>query len=112
MNEEKIKSAIELALEKTERIGREARAEKVSLTEEMRKEIDNAEKEYQARIAEKDIMLQAELRKLHQSHHPAEAEQLAAVLRTRFGDEKRALQEDRNRKIEEIRKRGAPPGRA
>lgn len=107
MTEEKIKSAIELALEKTERMGQQAREEQVHLTEETKKEIAEIENEYQARIAEKDIMLQAELRKLYQSLHPIEAEQQANALREKFGEEKKALQKEKNTKIEEIKGRAA-----
>ncbi len=105
MNEEKMKSAIELALEKTERLGKQARAEQVPLTEEMRKEIEEIEKENQAKIAEKDIMLKAELGKLPLSYPPPEAELMAAALTEKFNEEKKSLEDEKEGKIEEIKKR-------
>ncbi len=105
MNEEKMKSAVELALERTERMGRQARAEQVPLTEEMKKEIADLEKEYEARKAEKDIMLQAELKKLYQLHHPVEAEQMAAQVKAKFDEDKKTLQEEKKNKIEAIKDR-------
>lgn len=107
MNEERIKSAIELALEKTGHIGEKARTERIPLTEEMKKEIDEIEKECGAKIAERDVMLQAELKKLYLSMPPAEAEQHGIVLQAKFKEEKEALQNEKNGKIESIKKQAA-----
>jgi hypothetical protein len=107
MNEEKMKSAIELALERTERFGQQAREDQVALTEEMTKEIEEIEKEYEAKIAEKDVMLQSELKKLYQSLHPMEAEQKAAILQAQFNEEKKTLREEKTSKVEEIKKSAA-----
>ena len=109
MNEEKMKSAIELALERTESIGQKAREGQAPLTDEMKKEIENIEMEYKAKIAEKDVMLQSEVQKLYESLHPMEAEQKAAELQLLFTDEKKALQEEKVDKVDEIKKRAAGP---
>ena len=48
-----MKSALEIALEKTATQGRS------KLTDEQRSEISNLEKEYRAKIAEKEIMVES-----------------------------------------------------
>ena len=104
MNEKKMKSAIELALEKTERHGQQARAEQVPLTEEMKGNISKIEKEYDAKIAEKDVMLQSKIKIVYESVNPTEAQQLAERLQTEFREEKKSLLDEKSAKIEKIKK--------
>ncbi len=98
-----IKSAIELAMEKLGKL--EAEAPSTSLTEEQRREISELRKVYDAKIAEKEIMLQAEMRKLMQQRPPQEAVAAARELQEKFQEAKRALQQELEEKIAAIRAR-------
>ena len=99
-----MKSALELAMEKIN--AQKSQAETtVSLTDAQRQEISDLRKQYDAKIAEKDIMLQADIRQLIQQWPPQEA--LAAVqqLREKFQQSKKALQEELEAKIATVRSR-------
>jgi hypothetical protein len=99
-----IKSALELAMEKIN--AQQSQVDTtVSLTDAQRQEISDLRKQYDAKIAEKDIMLQADMRQLMQRHPPQEA--LAAVqeLREKFQHTKKALQEELEAKIALVRAR-------
>ncbi len=61
------------------------------------------EREYDAKIAEKDVMLQTEMRKLLMQYPPAEVAPVLEQLRDKFIDEKRKLTEERNEKAARIR---------
>lgn len=100
--EEKLKSAWELALEKTAGLKSDASEEKLS--PEQRKKIAEIGKEYQARIAEKEIMFQTKLKKLPMECNPAELQQQAMLLSQSFAQEKNSLQEEKAQKIEAIKR--------
>ena len=75
-----MKSALELAMEKIN--AQQSQAETtVSLTDAQRQEISDLRKQYDAKIAEKDIMLQADIRQLMQRRPPQEALVAAQELR-------------------------------
>src|SRR5688572_23539101 len=57
---EGMKSALELALERTEHVRKTIHEEGLSLTDGQREQLAELEREYGAKIAEKDVMLQAE----------------------------------------------------
>ena len=100
---EGMKSALELALERTDHVRKAIRDEGLALTDEQREQLAEIEREYNAKIAEKDVMLQTEMRKLLMHYPPAEAVPVIEQLRDKFIDEKRQLTEERNEKAARIR---------
>jgi dsDNA-specific endonuclease/ATPase MutS2 len=100
---EGMKSALELALERTDHVRKAIRDEGLSLTDAQREQLAEIEREYNAKIAEKDVMLQTEMRKLLMHYPPAEAVPVLEQLRDRFIEEKRKLTEERNDKAARIR---------
>jgi Spy/CpxP family protein refolding chaperone len=98
-----MKSALELALERTDHVRKAIREEGLSLTEAQREQLADLEREYSAKIAEKDVMLQAELRKLLMHYPPAEAGPVIEQLREQFIDDKRKLMEEKAEKAARIR---------
>jgi dsDNA-specific endonuclease/ATPase MutS2 len=100
---EGMKSALELALERTDHVRQAIRDEGLALSDVQREQLAEIEREYNAKIAEKDVMLQTEMRKLLMHYPPAEAVPVIEQLRNRFIDEKRQLTEERNEKAARIR---------
>jgi dsDNA-specific endonuclease/ATPase MutS2 len=100
---EGMKSALELALERTDHVRKAIRAEGLALSDVQREQLAEIEREYNAKIAEKDVMLQTEMRKLLMHYPPAEAVPVIEQLRNKFIDEKRQLTEERNEKAARIR---------
>jgi len=98
-----MKSALELAMEKLN--ARQAEESPASLTEAQRQEISDLRKQYEAKIAEKEIMLQSEIRQLVQRRPPQEAIAAAHELREKFQQTKKALQEEVEAKIAAVRTR-------
>ena len=99
-----MKSALELAMEKIN--AQQVQTETaVSLTDAQRQEISDLRKQYDAKIAEKDIMLQADIRQLIQQRPPQEALAAAQELREKFQQSKKALQEELEAKIATVRSR-------
>jgi len=99
-----MKSALELAMEKIN--AQQGQAETaVSLTDAQRQEISDLRKQYDAKIAEKDIMLQADIRQLMQRRPPQEVLAAAQELRGQFQQTKKALQEELEAKIVTVRSR-------
>jgi len=99
-----MKSALELAMEKINAQKSQAEAP-VSLTDAQRQEISDLRKQYDAKIAEKDIMLQADIRQLLQRLPPQEALAAAQELREKFQQTKKAFQEELEAKIATVRSR-------
>ena len=100
---EGMKSALELALERTDHVRKAIRDEGLALTDAQREQLAEIEREYNAKIAEKDVMLQTEMRKLLMHYPPAEAVPVIEQLRDKFIDEKRKLTEERKEKAARIR---------
>ncbi len=96
-----MKSAVELALEKLGKLNQDSSSE--SLTDEQRQRIVDLRKQYDAKIAEKEIMMQSEIRQMMQRHHPQEAAVAAQGLQEQFQETKRALQQELEDKIAAIR---------
>jgi hypothetical protein len=107
---EGMKSALELALERTDHVRKAIRDEGLSLTDEQRQQLAETEREYSAKIAEKDVMLQAEMRKLLMHYPPSEIGPVLEQLRERFIDEKRKLMEEKEVKTARIRQSGQAEG--
>ena len=98
-----MKSALELAMEKIN--AQQSQAETtVSLTDAQRQEISDLRKQYDAKIAEKDIMLQADIRQLMQRHPPGSAGCSTGAPRA-ISANKKALQEELEAKIATVRSR-------
>ena len=99
-----MKSALELAMEKIN--AQQVQTETAgSLTDAQRQEISDLRKQYDAKIAEKDIMLQADIRQLMQRLPPQEVLAAAHELRETFQQSKKALQEELEAKIATVRSR-------
>jgi predicted outer membrane protein len=98
-----MKSAVELAMEKLGKLKTDTSSE--SLTDEQRQRIGDLRKQYDAKIAEKEIMMQAEIRKLMQRYPPQEVAVAAQGLRQQFQETKRTLQQELEDKIAAIRTR-------
>jgi hypothetical protein len=107
---EGMKSALELALERTDHVRQAIREEGLTLTDAQRQQLAELEREYSAKIAEKDVMLQAELRKLFMNYPPAEVGGLIEQLRQQFVDEKRKLTEEKEEKAARIRQANQAEG--
>lgn len=103
---EGMKSALELALERTDHVRKTMREEGLTLTDAQRDQLTEIDREYNAKIAEKDVMLQTEIRQVFMRYPPAEAYALAAELRQKFLDEKRKLTEEKDAKGAGIRQAG------
>jgi hypothetical protein len=98
-----IKSAVELAMERLGKLRTEASSS--PLTDAQRQEIGELRKQYEAKIAEKEIMLQAEIRQLVQRRPPHEAATTAHQLQEKFQEAKKALQQELEEKITAVRTR-------
>ena len=96
-----MKSALELAMEKLK--ARKPEESTVVLTDAQRQEISDLRKQYDAKIAEKEIMMQSELRQLIQRRPPQEAMAAAHELREKFQQARKALQEELEAKIAAVR---------
>jgi len=108
-----MKSALELAMEKTADIGKEAREELEKLTPQQREKVEEVKKIYEGKIAEKDVLLQEELLKMTggappeavEAHLPPDAREALNAARQRFREEREVLEAERDQKIEDIKKR-------
>ncbi len=98
-----MKSALELAMEKLK--ARTSEESTVALTDAQRQEISDLRKQYDAKIAEKEIMMQSEIRQLIQRRPPQEVMAAAQELREKFQQTKKALQEEAEAKIAAVRTR-------
>ncbi len=93
-----MKSALEIAMEKT------AGAEQVGkLTDEQRSAIGDLEKEYQAKIAEQEIMVESKIKLLAAQATGHEFQEQVHALREQLAQERERLDEDRKAKIQAVR---------
>src|SRR5438128_12602019 len=93
-----MKSALELAMEKLN-AQKSQEESTVALTDAQRQEISDLRKQYDAKIAEKEIMMQSEIRQLIQRRPPQEAIAAAPELREKVQHTNDAVREERQRKI-------------
>ncbi len=107
---EGMKSALELALERTDHVRKAIHDEGLTLTDAQREQLAELEREYSAKIAEKDVMLQTEMRKLVLQYPPAEVGSVLAQLHDKFIDEKRKLMEEKEEKAARIRQANKAAG--
>ncbi len=101
-----LKSAWELSLKKSDKLVPELKGKK-KLNERQKKEINEIRKEYKAKIADKDVMVQDRLNKLSQRTPPEEMETVSEELLRQFADEKKALEEEMESKLEAVRQPSA-----
>ena len=107
-----MKSALEIAMEKTSAIGEQARQELEKLTPEQRDKIEEIKKVYEGKIAEKDVLHQQELMKMTggalieaiEAQLGPEAREALGAFRQKFRGEREALEAERDEKIEAIKK--------
>ena len=97
-----LKSAWELSLERSEKLVPELKHKK-KITKKQKEMISEIRKEFKAKIADKDIMLQDKLRKVHDQNPPEEIQMLIEELKNKFMEEKKAFEEEMEKKIESAR---------
>ena len=99
---EEMKSAIDIAMEKLKKL--EKSEETLSLSEGQKKKIAEIRKEYDARIAEKEIMINSRMKEVPAGAEPVEVQELMDTLQKELAEEKARLEKEKNKKIEKIRK--------
>lgn len=99
MSDDAPKSALELAMERLKKKDRDAGIEERPLTDEQRAAIGEARKVCEAKLAEREILYQAALRK-------AADPETAAALEEEYRRDRERITYDRDKKIEDIRKGG------
>jgi hypothetical protein len=107
-----MKSALEIAMEKTSTIGEEAREELKKLSPGQRKNIEETKKLYAGKIAEREILFQQEMMKLTGgvpleaalSQIPPEAQVPLDEARLKHNEVREAFEIERDEKIEAIKK--------
>lgn len=97
-----IKSALDISMEKAEKMTGKSGEKNAPLTSGQKKEIAEIRKLYGAKLAEREIMLQSKIEKA-KIRNPDEAPTLIEELKKEFNDEKKVLYDERDKKIEEIR---------
>jgi hypothetical protein len=97
-----LKSSWELSLERSEKLVPELKNKK-KITKQQKEKINDIRREYQAKIADKDVMMQDKLRKLHDRIPPEEIQYATVELQKEFADEKKAFEEKMEKEIESIR---------
>ncbi|MGQ4809809.1 hypothetical protein NKDENANG_03244 [Candidatus Entotheonellaceae bacterium PAL068K] len=96
-----MKSAMELAMEKIGR--RQDKEPSVSLTDAQRQAIGELRKQYDAKIAEKEIMIQSETRRLPDRYPPPEIAAKAQELQQQLQEAKTNLRQELEDKVAAIR---------
>ena len=97
-----LKSAWELSLERSEKLVPELKNKK-KITKKQKAKISDIRKEYKAKIADKDVMLQDKLRKLHDRIPPDEIQHVMEELQREFAEEKKVFEEEMEKEIESAR---------
>ena len=97
-----LKSSWELSLKRSDKLVPELKNKK-KITGKQKKAIENIRIEYVAKIADKDIMLQDKIRKLHDRTPPDEIEFVMEDLKIKFIEEKKTLEEEMEKEIETVR---------
>jgi hypothetical protein len=97
-----LKSSWELSLEKSEKLVPELKNKK-KVTNKQKEIISGIRQEYKAKIADKDVMLQDKLKKLHDQIPPNEISTVAEQLQGEFSEQKKSLVDEMEQKIESVR---------
>jgi hypothetical protein len=98
MADEAPKSSYELAMERLRKKDKDAGIEERAVTGEQREEIAEIRRVYEARLAEREILYQAAVRK-------ARDEDSLAVLEEEYRKDRERVGNERDKKIEEARNR-------
>ena len=93
-----MKSALEIAMEKTA-----GAQEGGKLTDEQRGAIGDLEKEYQAKIAEQEIMVESKIKALAAQATGPEFQQQVHALREQLVQERERLDEEKKAKVQAVR---------
>ena len=110
-----MKSALEIAMQKTASIGQKAREELEKLSPEDREAIEKIKKKYDAKIAEKDVFFQQETNKINSSipigtppeQIPPEISQTLTKLRGKFNEDRASLEEECEKEVDTIKKKNS-----
>ena len=97
-----IKSAWELSLERSDKLVPELKSKK-KISKKQKDQIKEIRMEYIAKIADKDVMHQDKLSKLTDRVPSEEIQLVAEQLQKEFAEEKNALEEEMEKKIESVR---------
>ena len=97
MTQDAPKSAYELAMERLRKKDAEAGISETRVTEEQKQAIAEIRRVYEAKLAEREILFQAALRK---SHDP----EAARILDEEYRRDRDRINGERERKIEEVRR--------
>jgi membrane-anchored protein YejM (alkaline phosphatase superfamily) len=97
-----LKSSLELSLEKSEKLVPELKNKK-KVTDKQKQIISDIRQEYKAKIADKDIMLQDKLKKLHDQIPPNEISIVTEQLQVEFSEQKKSLVDEMEQEIESAR---------
>ena len=97
-----LKSAWELSLKKSEKLVPELKSKK-KITKQQKERINDIRKEYIAKIADKDVMMQDKLGKLNDRIPPDEIKHAMEALQKEFAEEKKILEEKMEKEIESVR---------
>lgn len=95
-----MKSALEIAMEKTAGAQQGGK-----LTDEQRNGIADLEKEYQAKIAEQEIMIESKIKALAVQTQGHDLQQQVHALREQLVQERERLEAEKNTKIQAVRDR-------
>jgi len=93
-----MKSALEIAMEKTAGAQQGGK-----LTDEQRKGIADLEKEYQAKIAEQEIMIESKIKALAVQVQGHEFQQQVHALREQLVQERERMEAEKKAKIQAVR---------
>ncbi len=93
-----MKSALEIAMEKTAGAQQGGK-----LTDEQRSAIGDLEKEYQAKVAEQEIMIESKIKALAAQATGPEFQQQVHALREQLVQERERLEEEKQAKIQAVR---------
>jgi len=95
-----LKSALELSLE------RSAEHAKGKLSDDQKNKISEIRLEYKAKIADKEVILDSKINRLEDRTPPEQIPSVTEELKKTFFDEKKALEDEMESKIEAIRNSG------
>lgn len=93
-----LKSAWELSLEKSDKMDPGIKKRK-KLTQKQKEQIGEIRKDYQAKIADKEITLQYKLQNLADRTPPEQLQEVAEQLKQEFAEEKEVLEKELEGKI-------------
>lgn len=93
-----LKSSWELSLEKSDKMDPGIKKRK-KLTQKQKEQIGEIRKDYQAKIADKEITLQYKLQNLADRTPPEQLQEVAEQLKQEFAEEKEVLEKELEGKI-------------